>query len=68
MLERPIIEVYDDKNGKTHISVYSGEPREPHDTIHINIPNNGTGSATVVEKFGGEKSTATIKLGKWFVK
>ena len=64
MEEKAIIRVHDDKNGKTHIDVYSNDPRDSHDTIHINIPNNGTGEATVVEKIGGEKSTATIKVGK----
>lgn len=66
MQERPIIEVHDDKNGKTHISVYSDDSRRSHDSIHINVPNNGTGSATIIEKFGGEKSTATIKFDNHF--
>lgn len=64
MADKAIIRVHDDKNGKTHIDVYSNDPKDPHDSIHINIPNNGTGGATVVEKFDGEKSTATIKVGK----
>lgn len=63
MPEKAIIKVHDDKNGKTHIDVYSSDPKGPHDSIHINIPNNGTGAATVVEKFGGEKSSADIKVG-----
>ncbi len=65
MADKAIIRVHDDKNGKTHIDAYSNDPREPHDTIHINIPNDGTGTAIIIEKFDGKKNKPTeIKIGK----
>ena len=64
MSEKASIRVHDDKRGKTHIDAYSNDPKSPHDTIHINIPNNGSGGAIIVEKFGGEKTISAIKFDK----
>lgn len=43
------IKVTTDKRGKEHISVYKGNPRGPHDSIHINIDTK-TGKGNIVEK------------------
>ncbi len=46
-----------DNNGKLHIDIYDVNPREEHESIHINVDENGKG--TIVEKIPNEKRKET---------
>lgn len=57
------IEAHNDSRGTSHMNFYDGDPREPHESIHINIKEDGTG--TIVEKDrDGNKETTHIDLKK----
>lgn len=58
------IEAHNDKRGTSHVNFYDRDPSKgPHETIHINIRSNGTG--TIVESNGsGGKTTTYINLKK----
>lgn len=58
------IEGHNDKRGTSHVSFYDRDPKErPHESIHINIQSDGTG--TIVESDGvGGKTTTHIDLNK----
>lgn len=48
------IKVHTDKRGKAHIDIYSGDPREKHQSIHINI-DTSTGKGNIVDTTNGQK-------------
>lgn len=57
------IEAHNDKRGTSHVSFYDKDPsKEPHETIHVNIRSDGTG--TIVEKNGDSKTVTPINLKK----
>jgi len=72
MEETKIVEVRREQGGTTYITAagtyvrktarkldfYSGDPRNPHDAIHINV--NGDGAVTVYERINGREQRATI--------
>lgn len=49
--------LHTDNNGKLHVDIYDVNPREDHESIHINVDKNGKG--TIVEKTPNEKRTET---------
>lgn len=56
-------DAHNDRNGTSHIDIYSNDPRkDSHDSIHINIKNDGTG--TIVEKDSNGKTITNIDLKK----
>jgi len=57
------IEAHNDKRGTSHVNFYDRNPGAgPHESIHINIHSDGTG--TIVEKNGGTKTVTPINLKK----
>ena len=72
MEETRIIDVRREQGGTTYITAagtyikktrnkfdfYSGDPRNPHDSIHIN--KNSDGSVTVYERINGREQRVTI--------
>lgn len=57
------IDAHNDKNGTSHIDIYDRDPKGSHDSMHINIKNDGKG--TIVEKSAnGGKTTTNIDLHK----
>lgn len=57
------IEIHDDKNGTSHVNFYGSDPKAgPHESIHLNIRSDGTGS--IVESSNGDKTTTYIDLNK----
>lgn len=50
------IETHTDKSGKDHINVYNNNPKNSHDSIHINW-NSKTGKGSIVDTTNGSKST-----------
>jgi len=72
MEETRIVDVRREWGGTTYITAtgtyikktahkldfYSGDPRNPHDSIHINI--NSDGSVTVYERINGKDQRVTI--------
>lgn len=57
------IEGHNDSHGTSHMNFYGGDPREPHESIHLNIKEDGTG--TIVEKDrDGNKTITHIDLKK----
>ncbi len=58
------IEGHNDNRGTAHVSFYDRDPSSgPHESIHINIRNDGTG--TIVESNGsGDKTVTQINLNK----
>lgn len=58
------IDAHNDKRGTSHVSFYDRDPRSgSHESIHININSNGTG--TIVESSGtGSKTVTKINLKK----
>jgi hypothetical protein len=55
-------DAHDDKRGTTHIDIYSGDPKEEHDSIHLNIKDDGT--ARITEKFDGDTETSYVDFNK----
>lgn len=72
MEETKIVQVIRESGGTTYITAagtyikktahkfdfYSGDPRNPHDSIHIN--KNSDGSVTVYERINGKDQRVTI--------
>lgn len=58
------IEAHNDKRGTSHVSFYDRDPSKgPHESIHINIRSDGTG--TIIESGGsGKKPPTYIDLKK----
>lgn len=58
------IDAHNDKHGTSHVSFYGSDPSNgPHESIHVNIRSDGTG--TIVESDGsGGKTTTYIDLNK----
>lgn len=58
------IDAHNDKRGTSHISFYDKDPcKGSHESIHINISNDGTG--TIVESNGnGSKIITHININK----
>lgn len=58
------IDAHNDKHGTSHVSFYDRDPSSgSHESIHINIRSDGTG--TIVESNGsGSKTTTHINLNK----
>ena len=57
------IDAHNDKKGTSHVDFYDKDPKGPHDSIHINIKNDGKG--TIVETdANGNKTTTNIDLRK----
>lgn len=57
------IEGHNDKHGTSHMNFYDKDPSKgPHQSIHININSDGTG--TIVEKNGDTKTVTPINLKK----
>ena len=58
------IAAHNDKRGTSHVNFYDREPGDgPHESIHINIRSDGSG--TIVESDGkGNKTITAIDLNK----
>lgn len=58
------IDAHNDNRGTSHVSFYDRDPKSgSHESIHINIRSDGTG--TIVESNGsGSKATTHIDLNK----
>lgn len=58
------IDAHNDKHGTSHISFYDKNPSSgPHESIHINIRSDGSG--TIVESNGSSGKTIThININK----
>lgn len=57
------IDAHNDNRGTSHISIYDRDPSKgTHDSIHINIRNDGTG--TIVEKDSKGKTITNIDIKK----
>lgn len=57
------IDAHNDKRGTSHIDFYDGDPKGAHESIHINIGDDGKGR--IVEKdSNGSKTTTYIDLDK----
>lgn len=58
------IEAHNDKHGTSHVNIYDRDPSKgPHESIHINIRSDGTG--TIIESSASGKKTPTnIDLNK----
>lgn len=46
-------------DNKGHVNVYDSDPRDEHDSIHINVDYN-TGKGSITEKEGDSKTTTDI--------
>lgn len=56
-----IIEVHDDKKGKSHINIYDKNPKEKdHKSTHINLDTK-TGSGTIIQKDEDGKTITDTK-------
>lgn len=53
------IRVHTDKRGKEHIDIYTNDPKEEHESIHINWDSN-TGNGNIVDTTDGTKETTDI--------
>ena len=72
MKDTRIVDVRREQGGTTYVTAagtyikktakkldfYSGDPRNPHDSIHFNV--NGDGSVTVYERINGVEQRVTI--------
>lgn len=57
------INAHNDKHGTSHIDFYGSDPSKgSHESIHINIKSDGTGS--IIEKDSRGKTTTYIDLKK----
>ena len=57
------IDAHNDNRGTSHVDIYNSDPSKgAHDSIHINIKNDGTG--TIVEKDSNGKTVTYIDLKK----
>ena len=52
-------EGHTDKRGTIHVNIYDNDPKESHNSIHINI-NSETGKGVIVEKENGVKTETGI--------
>ena len=57
------INAHSDKNGKSHVDIYDGDPRGSHSTIHINVGSDGKGNIVETDS-SGNKTTTNIDLNK----
>lgn len=51
------LDAHNDKNGTSHVDIYSSNPREPHSSIHVNIKSDGTGSVVEKDESGNKETT-----------
>lgn len=58
------IEAHNDNHETSHINIYDRDPASgPHESIHVNIRSDGSG--TIVESDGsGNKTSTNINLNK----
>ncbi len=54
------IKVHTDKRGKDHIDIYTGDPKEEHKSIHINIDTQ-TGKGNIVDTTNGQKEVTNTQ-------
>ena len=53
------IRVHTDKRGKDHIDIYTNDPKEEHESIHINWDSD-TGKGNIVDTTDGDKETTDV--------
>lgn len=58
-MDDKVIKVHTDKRGKDHVDIYTNDPSEDHESIHINWDSR-TGTGNIVDTTSGEKETTDI--------